>query len=184
MCFTGAAVRSAALLLWLCAASPVYAQVQEAPPQRWDTDTVKQMLREIEIERDKALGARAQKDDAAPAPLAVPQRPQQTAKAPLIGLSVAAIAAKLGVATLARKDGKVQLLQYLRTACVLDVFFYDGLSRYIEARSNSGANLETNQCLRKQLAARGISLPESTAPAPSVPLPAPPLTDLPAAPSP
>jgi hypothetical protein len=174
----------------LCAAMPARAQVQEASPPRWDTETVRQMLRDIEAARNTAVAARAQKDAAAPVPVvatpAIKTAPQkaQMAIGPLLGLSAATITAKLGSASFTRTDGKAQLLQFARQPCVLDVFLYAGLSRYIEARSSSGASFESDACLRKQLASRGLSLPDQAAPVPSLPLPAPPLTDLPATASP
>ncbi len=171
----------------ICVAVPALAQVQEPPPPRWDTDTVKQMLRDIEAERNKAVAARTQKDATVPESAAAPAPPAATTadkaapknNGPLIGLSLAALTAKLGTASFIRKDGKVQLLQYARQSCVLDVYLYSGVTHYVEGRT-SGA-IATESCMRKLLAARGISLPAPADRAPSLPLPPPLLTDLPAA---
>jgi hypothetical protein len=195
------------IVVAFCLVLPVLAQ---APPQRWDAETVKHMLREIEVARDKAVQDRA----ALPPPtLATPAAPsvvgptvaRPAVDGPLLNLSAAAVIAKVGAPTFQRRDGKMHLLQFTKPACVLDVFLYSDVSRYIETRSRNGAVMMTDTCVRKFFALRGIISPTppalpaaahaadaalapvpalpvpAVAAAPRLPLPAPAMQDQPAA---
>jgi hypothetical protein len=69
----------------------------------------------------------------------------------LQGRDVAAVLALLGPAALDRSEGAARQLQFVRPACVLDVYFYPAAGRLAvngaAARKPDGSRIEPGTCL-------------------------------------
>jgi hypothetical protein len=151
----------AAILLTVPALAQENPAPKIEPTPRWDADVVRAML---------------QKEESVAAPVAAPDPPAPTApqliplpqEAPtyLTGMEPNQVLAKLGKPSLDRRDGRLRMLQFTGRTCILDVVFWRAPvnpapgALHVEARSLKGDRTETNACLQKQLAARGISVPK------------------------
>ena len=70
----------------------------------------------------------------------------------IIGQTTTAAIALIGKPTLDRREGPGHHLQFGRSACVLDVYYYPDpagieLGRFAEARRSDGQNREAGDCL-------------------------------------
>lgn len=63
----------------------------------------------------------------------------------------------LGIPSLVRRDDAVQVMIYETGTCVVEIIFYEPANgdhfraRRINTRSTSGQNVDTENCLRRQL---------------------------------
>jgi hypothetical protein len=160
---------------FLLLASSVQAQEADAPKieptPRWDPDIVKSYLEKRSA--DMATDVPADPVLAAPEPpkvISLPQPARQ--KTYLDGMEPNQVLAKLGKPSLDRRDGRVRMLQFTGKTCILDVLFWRAPinpqpgPQHVEARTLKGGKTDTDFCLQKQLAARGISMPRTTVPVP------------------
>lgn len=84
-------------------------------------------------------------------PPAAPAAVSPSGPARLQGRDVAAVLALLGPASLDRSEGPARQLQFVRPACVLDVYFYPAGGRLLvngaAARKPDGGRIEPAACL-------------------------------------
>jgi hypothetical protein len=154
------------------------------PEPRWNPDVVRAYLKE----QNAAYNAVPEPaiELPAPAPSAVPApAPVQSAALAWDGEAPDLVIARLGPPTLDRRDGRIRMLQYARSGCILDVMLSrragatDFGVRSFAARTRAGASTNPLACLNGQLSARRqprISLavlsPPPIPPKPPAPTPA------------
>lgn len=162
----------------MCAIFSVRTAPQEAETPRidaeprWDADVVRAYLKQNE-------SAATLPPEPVPDPASVIPLPAPTPEATTLlhGKEADDVLAKLGKPTLDRRDGRVRLLQFSRSACVLDVVLWRPaaapvqLVHHVESRTAKGVASDLTTCLKKQYAARGITYEMAAVPIPAAPQP-------------
>ena len=159
-------LRASVVIVWAILASCTSEPVSTSQPMIPSISVIPtpSVLKSRDVSRvqPSAFGLTGQNADTLAAPVAItrvaifPKEPDNDPKQ-FLGLVGTAVALKLGVPNLIRRDGTAEIWQYRATACILDVFLYasgdEQLVRHIELRRRNASNELYQRCFAELLKA-------------------------------